>query len=71
MTKISAAQRDWLAGVLARGPQEVELNKSGRQPAAITRLCEAGYIERLARLHPGLPIYEITAAGRAALRGAR
>lgn len=69
--RLTDRQRKALTIVQDRGAGPFALTTEGRIPATVLRLVELGYLEKLNRLRPGLPVYEITAAGRAALRSAR
>jgi hypothetical protein len=65
--KPTKAQRSALKFILTNGPGTLPLTKSGRVPAAVCQLLDAGLLETLNRLRPGPEMYEITAAGRQAL----
>lgn len=65
--KLTKAQRDALNFILANGPGTLPLTKQGRTPAAVAQLVERQFLETLNRLRASPPMYEITAAGRAAL----
>jgi hypothetical protein len=68
--KLTKAQRNALAFILANGPGTIPLTRAGRTTAAVTGLVSPGLLETLNRLRPGPPMYEITAAGRAAIPAA-
>ncbi|ODT87032.1 hypothetical protein [Phenylobacterium sp. SCN 70-31] len=63
------AQRDALIYILENGPGTIPMTKALRVPAPVQQCVEAGWLEPLNRLRPGPPMYEITASGRAALKG--
>lgn len=57
--------------IQARGPTRVTMTTKGRLPAYVTQCADLGLIERLNKMNPGLPVYEITKAGRQALAKAK
>lgn len=65
--KLSKAQRKALQFILHEGPGALPDTKAGRVPAAVAQLIELRMLETLNRIRPGPAMYEITAAGRAAL----
>lgn len=65
--KLTKAQRAALEYIRREGPGTLPDTKSGRVPAAVDQLVQAGLLETLNRLRPGPAMYEITPAGRAAL----
>lgn len=68
-SKLSKAERAALSFIKTNGPGALPTTNAARTPAHISRLVAAGYLETLNRLRAGPQIYEITAAGRAALTG--
>jgi hypothetical protein len=64
--KLTKSQRSALRFILDNGPGTMSL-ASGRTPAAVDQLVQAGMLETLNRLRPGSPMYEITPVGRQAL----
>lgn len=69
--KLTVEARKALGAIVDRGPSCFRSTSRGMQPAYVSQLVEAGFIERLNRMAPGPVIYEITKAGRAALAGDR
>lgn len=67
MGELTKAKIAVLRFILENGPGTLPLTRGGRTPAAVSDLLDGGMLEKLNRLRPGPPMYEITPAGRAAL----
>lgn len=69
--KLTKAQAAALQFILSAGPGALPPTSTGRVTAAVQGLLDRGLLEELNKLRPGPPMYEITAAGRVALKARR